>query len=79
MALGHAQFGWYRTEFQVRAFSILVLMYEIVYGSMLSKFLSHTLSTFIRSILPIVTSSDLLPLIFTSHRILKAPFAHCGK
>jgi hypothetical protein len=26
MALGHAQFGWHRTEFKVRAFSILVFM-----------------------------------------------------
>ena len=34
IALGHAQFGWYRPEFKVRAFSILVFMSdEIVWSN----------------------------------------------
>jgi hypothetical protein len=43
MALGHAQFGWYRTEFKVRAFSILVSFHvdKIVWSIFVEIPLAH--------------------------------------
>ena len=60
IALGHAQFGWYRPEFKVRAFSILVFMSdEIEWSNVIElcrKSFRRFWSTFLRSILPIATA-----------------------
>jgi hypothetical protein len=60
IALGHAQFGWYRPEFKVRAFSILVFMSDEIEWSNVIEFCRKSLRTFwptfLRNILPIATA-----------------------
>jgi len=60
IALGHAQFGWYRPEFKVRDSSILVFISDEIEWSNVIELCRKSFrgfwSTFLRSILPIATA-----------------------
>ena len=80
IALGVAQFGWYRPEFKVRAFSILVFISDAIVRS---NFIENPLPRFCQLSFK---ASCRLPLPSEppaphslSCRILKAPSVRCGK